>query len=287
MVTLGGDGDDGDATAVRTTTSPATTPPASPSRTSKPSKSPKPAKSPRHSATPTATAQSKKRSSPTAAAPAPAPAAGGPAPLAGRIRPGRTYDGIATFYDAGDGDGACLFGPAGTTLTAAMNTADYETSKACGAYIRVRASSGKSITVRVTNECPAPCKPGQLDLSAEAFAQLAAPVQGQTAITWSLVSPAVSTNVALRYKTGSSVHWCAIQAIGHRNPVARLEVRTSGGGWRGLSRTSYNYFLSEDGAGCGGAIRLTDIYGQQLTFTGIALRPDAVQRTAAQFARHA
>src|SRR5690349_14731505 len=34
------------------------------------------------------------------------------APLAGRIRPGTTYRGKATFYDAGNGDGACLFGAA-------------------------------------------------------------------------------------------------------------------------------------------------------------------------------
>jgi expansin (peptidoglycan-binding protein) len=170
-------------------------------------------------------------------------------------------------------------------MIAAMNTTDYETSKACGAYVLVRASNGASVTVRITNECPLPCAPGQLDLSEQAFAKLAPVSTGRIAITWSLVSPDTAGTISIRYKNGSSPYWCGIQAIGHRNPLARLEVRV-GGGWRQLARTDYNYFLSPDGSGCGGAIRLTDIYGEQLTVNGVALRPDAVQSTGVQFARH-
>lgn len=170
-------------------------------------------------------------------------------------------------------------------MIAAMNTTDYETSKACGAYVLVRAANGKSITVRITNECPLPCAPGQLDLSQQAFAKLADLKVGRIPITWSLVSPSISGTISMRYKTGSSAYWCAIQAIGHRNPVTKLEVRTSGG-WRQLPRTAYNYFLSADGTGCGGTIRLTDIYGERLTITGIAVRPNVVQPTRVQFAQH-
>jgi expansin (peptidoglycan-binding protein) len=170
-------------------------------------------------------------------------------------------------------------------MTAAMNTTDYETSKACGAYVLVRASGGASVTVRITNECPAPCAPGQLDLSREAFAKLAGLSAGRIPVTWSLLSPGTSDTVSIRYKTGSSSHWCGIQAIGHRNPLARLEVGT-GSGWRRLTRTEYNYFLSPDGTGCGGTLRLTDVYGERLTVDGITVRPDAVQPTRVQFARH-
>ena len=45
-------------------------------------------------------------------------------------------------------------------------------------------------------------------------------------------------------------------------------------------------FLSEQGSGCGGAIRITDIYGEQLTIDGIALRAEAVQPTGVQFTAH-
>ncbi|MFD3499707.1 expansin EXLX1 family cellulose-binding protein [Streptomyces sp. NPDC058678] len=211
-------------------------------------------------------------------------AASAGAPLAGRIRPDVTYEGVATFYDS-DGGGACLYDPSDDVMTGAMNSTDYESAKACGAYVSVRAANGTSITVRITNECPGECAPGQIDLSAEAFAALADPTLGRIAITWKLVSPGSSGTMSIRYKTGSSRYWCGVQAIGHRNPVARLEVR-AGGGWRQLSRTDYNYFISEDGTGCGGAIRVTDIFGERLTVDGLAIRPNVVQPTRVQFAAH-
>jgi expansin (peptidoglycan-binding protein) len=211
--------------------------------------------------------------------------AAGVAPLAGRIKPGVAYKGVATFYDAGDGDGACLFGPSDTVMIAAMNHADYETAKACGAYVRVRSAGGRAITVRVTNECPLPCAPGQLDLSPQAFAKLADPKLGRIPITWKLLSPKTTRKIAVRYKTGSSRWWCAIQVIDHRNPVALLQVRTAGR-WKKLPRTGFNYFLSPKGAGCGGPIRITDIYGQRHTVRGIKLKANVIQKTKVQFARH-
>jgi len=239
------------------------------------------------SATPSASATTPKASATTSAAPSSASPRTAPATssLAGRIRPKVTYRGVATVYKAGVGDGACSYGPSPDMMIAAMNTTDYETSKACGAYVRVRAANGASVTVRITNECPLPCAPGQLDLSEQAFAKLAPISTGRIAITWSLVSPSTPGTISVRYKTGSSAYWCGIQAIGHRNPLARLEVRTSGG-WRQLARTDYNYFLSPDGSGCGGAIRITDIDGEQLTINGIAVRPNVVQPTGVQFAQH-
>ncbi|MEU9143719.1 expansin EXLX1 family cellulose-binding protein [Streptomyces sp. NPDC048349] len=215
----------------------------------------------------------------------PSPSASTPAPSAGRIRPGTTYKGIATAYAAGDGNGACLLGPSDDLMIAAMNTTDYESSRACGAYVSVRAANGASITVRITNECPLPCAPGQLDLSEQAFAKLADPRLGRIPITWSLLSPRTSGTLSIRYKTGSSPHWCGIQVIDHRNPVAGLEVRTAKG-WRRLPRTDYNHFLSADGSGCGSAMRITDLYGEQLTVDGTALLPNVAQPTRVQFAPH-
>ncbi|WP_406054738.1 expansin EXLX1 family cellulose-binding protein [Streptomyces sp. NBC_01077] len=205
------------------------------------------------------------------------------APRTGRIQPHTPYKGVATAYKAADGDGACLFGPSDDLMVAAMNTTDYESSRACGAYVLVRASNGASITVRITNECPLPCAPGQLDLSEQAFAKLADLKVGRLPITWSLLSPDTLGPLSIRYKTGSSPYWCGIQVINHRNPVDRLEVRTAQG-WRQLPRTDYNYFLSTDGSGCGSSIRVTDVYGERLTVDGIALKPDVAQPTRLQFA---
>lgn len=211
--------------------------------------------------------------------------AGGSAPLAGRIEPGGTYSGVATFYDA-DGGGACLFDhPSADLMVAAMNTADYETSKACGARVQVRAANGATITVRIVDECPGDCQVGQIDLSQEAFARLADPTLGRIPITWSLVSPDAAGSLAMRYKDGSSQYWCGLQVIDHRNPVARLEVSVNGA-YKALERTSYNYFLSPDGAGCGSTIRVTDIYGESLTIPALPIQPGTTQKTSVQFARH-
>ncbi|ANZ41174.1 hypothetical protein BBK82_39575 [Lentzea guizhouensis] len=205
------------------------------------------------------------------------------APLAGRIQPGVVRTGVATFYDS-DGGGACSYDPGPDPLTVAMNAADYGNAAACGAYVQVNAA-GKSITVKVTNLCPAPCKPGQLDLGAEAFAQLAPPVQGEIPVTWTLVSPPTRKSIAIRYKTGSSQWWCGIQVLDHRNPVARLEVQVNGQ-WRQLPRAEYNYFLAENGAGCGGSIAVTDIYGERLVVPALPVRADIVQSTTLQFSAH-
>ncbi|MFD9482617.1 expansin EXLX1 family cellulose-binding protein [Streptomyces sp. NPDC059991] len=284
VMTMQPDGkkDAGRATAV--TDSQGSPPPTSPGK--KPSSPPAPSATPSAGArTPTSAGATSPTVSPTtSAAPPSASTQRAPATssLAGRIRPKSTRKGVATVYKAGVGDGACSYGPSDDMMIAAMNTTDYETSKACGAYVLVRAANGASVTVRITNECPLPCAPGQLDLSEQAFARLAPISTGRIAITWSLSSPETPGTISIRYKNGSSPYWCGIQAIGHRNPLARLEVRTSGG-WRQLARTDYNYFLSPDGSGCGRAIRITDIYGERLTINGIALRPEAVQRTQVQF----
>ncbi|MGW4058169.1 expansin EXLX1 family cellulose-binding protein [Amycolatopsis sp. NPDC004747] len=218
---------------------------------------------------------------------APPPAsttASGDAPLAGRIKPGAPHSGVATFYDT-DGTGACGYDASPDPLNAAMNVADFEGAQACGAYVRVQAAGGASVTVRITNLCPAPCRVGQLDLNPEAFDRLGARVRGEIPVTWQLVSPPSLPGISLRYKEGSSRYWCGIQVIDHRNPVARLEVR-AGGSWKRLQRTDYNYFLSENGAGCGGAVAVTDVYGERLVVDPLPVEPGVSQPVKLQFTRH-
>ena len=230
-----------------------------------------------------ATTKTSTSAKPSATAAKPA-AASGTASLAGQIKPGVTYHGVATWYQT-DGGGACGFDAGGDQMTVAMNWSDYEGSKACGAYVLVRTSAGATVTVRVNNECPAPCRVHQLDLSPQAFAKLADPKTGQLDVTWQLLSPQLPGTMSVRYKVGSSQYWCGIQVINHRNPVATLEVG-SGSSWRQLTRASYNYFLSPNGSGCGGGLRITDIYGQRLVVGALAVKPDVTQSTGLQFAGH-
>jgi expansin (peptidoglycan-binding protein) len=250
---------------------------------------PQPSSSSASAPTPTMTHAPSTPTKPASQAPT-TPASGaspsrGTSSLAGLVQPGVTYQGVATEYGAADGDGACLFGPSSDMMIAAMNERDYQDSEACGAHILVHAANGATVTVLITNECPYPCAPGQLDLSQQAFAKIADPKAGQVPITWQLISPGTAGTISVRYKTGSSRYWCGIQVIGERNPVARIAVST-GNGWLELPRSSYNYFLSADGTGCGKAIRITDIYGQQLTTAEMPVEPNTVQPAGVQFAQH-
>lgn len=203
--------------------------------------------------------------------------------LADRLVPGKVRHGIATVYDT-DGTGACMLDPSDEPLVAAMNSIDYENSRACGAFLEVTGPSGRSVTVQVTDLCPE-CAEGALDLSAKAFAALESPTVGRISVSWELLSPVISGPISLRYKSGSSPSWCAIQVINHRNPVATVEFKVNGT-WTNIPRRDYNYFVSESGAGCGGLVRVTDIFNQTITIRGLELAPGTVQKGPGQFSRH-
>jgi expansin (peptidoglycan-binding protein) len=199
---------------------------------------------------------------------------------AGRIQYGPVYTGEGTFHGA-TGEGTCSYEATPDRMIAAMNETDYQNSQACGAYVAVTGPSGATVTVKIVDRCQK-CKPGDIDLGEEAFARLAAPSAGRIKISWTLLSPALSGPVTYRYEKGSSTYWCAIQVRHHRNPVRTLEVLVDGK-WKSLPRQTYNYFVSPDGTGCGGTLRVTDIYGHQLVDPGKTIRADAVQQGRSQF----
>jgi expansin (peptidoglycan-binding protein) len=204
--------------------------------------------------------------------------------LPGRIQPGVTYTGEGTFYELGDGIGNCGFTAAEEPMYAAMNKADYEDARACGAFVSVTGPAGNTILVRIVDQCPE-CRPGDIDLNPQAFAQLAPPVRGRIPISWSLASPPEMANLALRVKSGSNPWWLGIQPVDQRNPVHSLEV-LAGDGWRVLPRQPYNYFEASDLGAGPYTVRVTDIYGEQVEASGIRLSAGEVQRTGVQFAAH-
>ncbi|MDP4302074.1 expansin EXLX1 family cellulose-binding protein [Leptothrix discophora] len=172
------------------------------------------------------------------------------------------YAGLATGAPATAG--ACGYGAVDDRLIAAMNQADYADSAACGAQIVVTGPKG-SVTVRVVDRCPE-CAPGDVDLSAEAFARIAEPVAGRVGIRWHGEPASIGGPVAYRYKEGSSRYWVAIQVRNHRLPIAKLEIRPSGtGSWIPVARTSYNYFEHAQDVGNGPLdVRITASDGSTL-----------------------
>ncbi|MCB0064752.1 MAG: hypothetical protein KDE19_21660 [Caldilineaceae bacterium] len=178
------------------------------------------------------------------------------------------HQGIATFYGA-TGAGACSFAPSPDDLmVAAMNADEYDTAAVCGAFVHVTGPNG-TVTVRIVDLCPE-CTAGHLDLSQEAFAEIADPVDGRVAITWQVVSPDLTGPIAYHFKEGSNQWWTAVQIRNHRNPIAKLEYNT-GDQWVTVPRTDYNYFVqTEPGMGPGPyQFRVTDRYGNVLTDSNI------------------
>ncbi|MCL5997842.1 MAG: hypothetical protein M1546_17575 [Chloroflexi bacterium] len=193
------------------------------------------------------------------------------------------HSGEGTYYTEANGDGNCMFGPSPEDLmVAAMNHTDYADAALCGAYIEVSGPSGK-VTVRVVDRCPE-CPQGDVDLSPQAFSQIAALILGRVPITWRLLSPDISGPIRYQFKDGSNPWWTAVQIRNHRHPVARVEYLDSAGQFVEAPRQPYNYFVAEHGMGPGPySFRVTDIFGHVLTDHDIPLAVGAEVTGSGQF----
>ncbi|MFZ0546137.1 MAG: expansin EXLX1 family cellulose-binding protein [Candidatus Promineifilaceae bacterium] len=181
---------------------------------------------------------------------------------------GPTFNGDGTYY-YGDGSGACLFPPLPNNLLyAAMNYPQFGNSDYCGAYINITGPQG-SVIVRIVDMCPE-CQYGDIDMSPQAFAQIAEIPQGRVPISWQQVSYPLDGPIVYHFKDGSNQWWTAVQIRNHRNPIAKFEYKNSNGNWINVPRTTYNYFVESSGMGPGPyTFRVTDVFGHTLVDSGI------------------
>ncbi|SCL29090.1 Peptidoglycan-binding domain-containing protein, expansin [Micromonospora nigra] len=204
------------------------------------------------------------------------------APVAAKAPPtaGTVVEGKATFYDSRGAGGNCSYPSApADRLYVALGPDEYAAGAACGGYLTVTGPKG-SVRVLVMDQCPE-CAPGHIDLSKEAFARIADPVQGIVSVSYRLLAdPPLRGPLAFRIKEGASRYWFAVLVADHGNPLRAVEVRQGDpGGWRAANRASYNYWLIDAGAGPGPyQIRVTDTRGHRVTATGIRMAPGQVQR---------
>lgn len=194
---------------------------------------------------------------------------------------GVEHRGRASFYELRSGGGNCSYPtPPADGLYVALGPSQYDEAAACGSYLDVSGPRG-SVRVKVTDRCPE-CEFGHLDLSRDAFARIADPVQGMVPIVYgAAVNPPAPGPLSFRIKEGASRYWFAVLVDNHSNPLRSVEAKGSGGTWREAVRQQYNYWTVEGGLGGGPfSIRVTDIYGGEVTATGITMSPGQVQQTS-------
>lgn len=217
---------------------------------------------------------------------------------------GQNYQGRATFYDAanpsgGKGNSGYDVPPAseldGVT---AINNIQWNGSEASGAFLQVsgpkQREGAEPIVVQVTDLLYE--RADGLDLSAEAFAQVANPVDGVVNIDYELISPPDNFVTPYGYSIGQGIvvegipetnpYYGAVRLNNHRYPVESVDLITEGG-QVALNRESDNRFVLNGNYPLYGAqdLAVTDIFGQEVILDDINITngSDADVITGEQF----
>ena len=206
----------------------------------------------------------------------------GPLPVleCGPLEP---HAGEGTWYDA-DGTGACGFeAPAADEplLIAALNAPDWDGSSSCGACAEVRGPKGNRITVKIVDLCPE-CREGDLDLSPEAFVQLAPLIDGRIPISWQIVPCEPEGPMQWHFSGGTNPWWLAVQVRNSRHLITGVQVLHNGE-WRALPRADWNHFIGEDLGSGPFALRAFDIHGAMIEDPAVPLLDGAGVEGPGQF----
>lgn len=192
------------------------------------------------------------------------------------VDPGGTRTGRAVYYVAGS-DVACSYRSLPRNRRyVSVAPDDYAGASACGSYLDVSGPRGRTVRVQVVDRC-VNCVPGRLDLSRDAFAEIADPAEGDVPVRYAPVrDPQPVPQLGFEVKPGSSPDWLALLVTGNGNPLRRVELH-AGRGWRPLEHGLDNYWtLSGAGDGPYG-VRVTDTYGHRSAPIRVDFAPGEVQ----------
>ncbi len=197
------------------------------------------------------------------------------------IDPYATHTGEGTYY-AADGTGNCSFDASpGDLMVAALNDPDYHSALYCGAYVSVTGPNG-SVVVRIVDRCPE-CAAGDLDLSPQAFEQIAPLIAGRVPISWHVIDSGITSPISVMFKDGSNQWWTGMQIRNHRTPIFRLEFLNSSGSFQAINREQYNYFVQTNMGPGPYTLRITDFYGRSIVQGGVPLLNNAAYPGSVQF----
>lgn len=192
--------------------------------------------------------------------------------------------GKATYFFMEGTLGNCSFPspPADDLYVALGQHNEYSKGAACGTYIDVTGPKGKT-RVKVIDSCPE-CPAGHLDLSLKAFQKIGVKSDGIIPITYKAVPGAsVPGPISVRVKEGSSQYWLSVLIDNHSNQLDSVKVAGSGGSFKNASREDFNYWTIPSGVGNGPfKVKITDVYGNSVTVSGIKLAIGKTQKTTAK-----
>jgi len=209
--------------------------------------------------------------------------------LSSELSLGTEYQGRATFYDAANpagGKGNSGYDvPSGSALSGvtAINNVQWNSSEASGGFLQVSGPKQREgaapIVVQISDQLVE--RSDGLDLSAEAFALIADPVDGIVNIEYELIGPEDGFSTPYGYSIGQGIvvegipesnpNYGALRLNNHRYPVESVDLLTESGSTVALSRGSDNRFTLNTGSALYGAqdLVVTDIFGQQATLNDI------------------
>lgn len=225
--------------------------------------------------------------------------------LTPELKLNQPYQGRATFYDAANpagGLGNSGFDiPPGDQLhkVVAINNIQWNGSQASGAFMEVSGSKQRDgaapIIVQVIDRLVE--RADGMDMSAEAFALVADPVDGIVNINYQLVSPPddyvtayghrIGDGIVVETITGTNPYYAATRLNNHRYPIKSVELIRTDGSLIRLNRESDNRFVMEGNYPLNNVQNLlvTDIFGQKVTLKSIDISnssaPDTI--TGQQF----
>lgn len=148
-----------------------------------------------------------------------------------------------------------------------------EPGKWCGACVEVTGQRGTEI-VQIVDQCPT-CENSfqDLDLSPQAFEAIVGPLsQGIGPLSWHEV-PCPRFNKPIYVIIQGSNQWYGkVIVAGHNNRIGRVEIK-NGTVWEDMERGEDNGWVKGNLGGLNSYdVRITDIFGEQVTVTGVDLR---------------
>lgn len=147
-----------------------------------------------------------------------------------------------------------------------------EPAKYCGTCVEVTGPIGTA-TIQIVDQCPT-CEHSEqdLDLSPEVFQQIVGSLTiGIGALSWHEVSCPRQHPIYMHIQ-GSHEWYGKVIIAGHVNRIARVEVENGPNNWVDMIRQEDNGWESSLGGHFSYNFRITDIFGEIVTISGIDLR---------------